>query len=703
MVYNTPVYLLWTICMLTRLSTYCQSTYPTPTIRTDSITIIRDEWGVPHIYAPTDPEVAYGLAWAQAEDNFEVIQQTLLFTRGMLGRVYGKVGAQGDFFSKLLRLDELVDSTMHEEVSPQFLSYLSGFCEGVNAYAKTHRKEVLHKKLFPITPQDVLTSYPLKIAEFMGLGNTVSGVLGGNRYDQAAKTVRFEPKGSNAFAFSRKITTDNHTYLIGNPHVDISGPEAFYEIHVASKEGLDFYGAMFPGSVSPQIGTNRHLGWSHTNNYYDHTDVFLLKMHPETPNLYEFDGAWLPLEEREIELKVNLKWIPFPLTVKRTVYQSKYGPTLMTPDSNFMAVRMATLFSIRAPEQWYRMNKAHNFEAFKQALAWNGLPYFNITYADKEDNIFYIFNGLFPERADGYDWEQVVPGNSSETLWDSFIPLEQRPQILNPDCGFVYNVNHSPFKCTCKSRWLDESDFDPHINYNGIIDDLPRSLRFRELYQEGDTISMSRLKAIKYDVSLPEQYFATAAIRQLQAYQDPQYEDILSIIRDWELEASLESAAPTLIYLYFESLKISNRELEIRQGQVPEANMKTALEFTRSHLMQHFGKLAVPFSEFSRIKRGNRELPVYGFRNALGNRRGKLDKENGKLYATGGDNYMLFVEYDDTGVVNFESIVPFGSSNRPDSPHYADQMEVYARKGTKKLTFDKSEILKKATAVYHPQ
>ncbi len=673
------------------------------TVNPENVTIARDRWGIAHIYAPTDPEVAYGLAWAQAEDNFETIQQTLLFTRGMLGKVYGKDGAPADFFSKMLRFYERFETITDQEVSPVFMDYLEGYCQGINAYSQAHRKEVLHKKLFPVTPKDILLSYPSKIAEFMGLGNTVSGILSGRGYDKAANEVTFSQKGSNAFAFSRNMTTDGRTYLIGNPHVEISGPEAFYEVHVSSEEGLNFHGAMFPGSVSPQIGTNPHLGWSHTNNYYDHTDVFLLKMHPTQPNLYEFDGEWIPLDVHEIKLSVKLKWLPFPLTVKRTAYWSKYGPTLQSPDGNYLAMRMATLFNIRAPEQWYRMNRASHFEEFKQALEWEGLPYFNITYADKDDNIFYIFNGLFPQRAEGYNWDKVVPGNSSETLWTSYIPLKERPQIQNPTCGYVYNVNHSPFKCTCKTRWLDQDDYDPLVNYNRIIDDLPRSLRFRELYREGDTISMSRLKQIKYDATFPQDHYATPIIRQFQNYDSDTYEELLAPLKDWNMEVSLDQVAPTIAYLLFESLFSQDINLEKEAGNIPDEYIEQALSFTYYHLRKYFGKLDVPFREFSRFKRGDKELPIYGFWNKLAARWGDINEENGKFYAKGGDNFMMFVQYDTEGVVEFETIVPFGNSSKPDSPHFTDQMELYSNQGTKKMTLDKEEIMKNAERIYHPK
>ena len=682
-------------CLISYLASNAQ------TINPEKIDIVRDKWGVPHIYAATNPEVAYGLAWAQAEDNFTTIQQTLMFAKGLLGKKYGPGGAAGDFFAKLIQVEELVEERIDKDISPEFMKYLEGFCEGINAYAVAHPKKVLTKDLFPVTPKDVLVSYPAKISEFMGLGRTVSLILNGTYYDRIAGEMDFSMRGSNSFAFRKAKTEDGFTYLISNPHVQISGPEAFYEVHVVSEEGLNFHGAMFPGSVSPQVGTNQHLGWTHTNNYYDNTDVFLLKMHPTEKNKYEYNGEWLELEERDIKLKAKVKPIPFPLGAKRKVYYSKYGPTLKSKDGNFFAIRMATYMSIRAPEQWYKMNLATDLESFKKALEMDGLPYFNITYADKDDNIMYLFNGHFPQRNPGFNWSKVVPGNSSEALWTEFVPLEKRPKIFNPSCGYVYNVNHNPFKCTCQNEWLDRIKYDTLVGYDKY-DDNNRSYRFREIYQDGDKVSMESLKEIKYDVGIAQKTDLGKMAKQIIQMSQNSNNELLTPFKNWDLQFDLEEVAPTIFHLMVIYLQRNPADFGKSSEAVPEAGLYKAFAFAKSHLEEHFGKIQVPYKEFARFKRGNKDLPIYGGLGALAARWGSLSKDNGRYYAGGGDNFMMFIKYGPNGVENFESIVPFGSSSNPESPHYNNQMELYTEKGAKKLTFDKKLIYENAEKVYHP-
>ncbi len=671
-------------------------------INPENIDIVRDKWGIPHIYAPTNPEVAYGVAWVQGEDDFQTMQQTLMFAKGLLGKKYGPAGAAGDYFSKLLKVEELVEARMDEDVSPEFMAYLEGFCQGVNDYAAAHPKEQLSKELFPVTPKDVLVTYPAKISEFMGLGSTVNSILNGSYYDRASKAVKFDQKGSNSFAFRKSKTEDGKTYLICNPHVELTGPEAFYEIHVVSEEGLNFHGAMFPGSVSPQVGTNKHLGWTHTNNYYDKTDVFLLKMHPTEKNKYEFDGEWLELEEKTIKLKVKVKPLPFPITVKRKAYYSKYGPTLKSKEGNFFSFRMATYQSIKTPEQWYRMNLATDLESFQEALAMNGLPYFNITYADKDNNIMYLFNGFFPEREPGYNWLGIVPGNTSNTLWDTYVPLEKRPQIFNPDCGYVFNVNHNPFKCTCKNEWLNRMQYDTLVGYD-YYDDNNRSYRFREIYQDGTKVSMESLKAIKYDAGLAQNSFNGKLARQIIDMSQTSDNELLVPFKNWDLTFAQDETAPTifhLILIYFDRNPVS---FEKGTAKVPLGPLYKAFAFAKSHLLDYFKTVSVPYREFARIKRGNKELPVFGGQGALAARWGFLSSKNGKFYARGGDQFMMFIKYGPDGPESIESIVPFGASTNPNSPHYNDQTELYTAKKTKPLTFDKEAIYKNAEKIYHPK
>ena len=189
---------------------------------------------------------------------------------------------------------------------------------------------------------------------------------------------------------------------------------------------------------------------------------------------------------------------------------------------------------------------------------------------------------IFPKRNPGYDWGKVIPGNTSKTLWTSYIPLEERPKILNPACGYVYNANHSPFKCTCEESWLDAKDYDPLVGYNTVIDDLPRSRRWREAYKDGTSLSMEDLKKLKYDVTLPTDDPYTKTFRQAGKLDESKYPDLAPLIkemREWDLEASPEQVGPTIAYLFYTGINKKRFNWEKEGGKAIRSSPGRGLEF----------------------------------------------------------------------------------------------------------------------------
>ncbi|RMG78146.1 MAG: acylase, partial [Bacteroidetes bacterium] len=278
------------ICLLgvTLLPAFCLLAQINP----DRISIARDQWGVPHIFAPTDREVAYGLAWATAEDDFKTMQELLLPVRGLSGQVFGRSGAEADVGVHLMDLDNLVGDRYEGDLSPEFRDYLEAYVAGVNAYARAHPKEVLHKKLFPVTGQDVIKGYIVGMALLSGVHRDISRIMGGKLETDKLPSG----EGSNAIAVSARKTTDGKTYLAINSHQPLEGLNSWYEAHLCSDEGLNILGATFAGGVTIFLGANEYLGWGHTVNHPDFADIYQLTMHPKKKNMYRFDGQWEKLE-----------------------------------------------------------------------------------------------------------------------------------------------------------------------------------------------------------------------------------------------------------------------------------------------------------------------------------------------------------------------------------------------------------------------
>src|SRR5690349_16724116 len=304
-----------------------------------NIDIVRDEYGVPHIFARRDREVAYGLAWAHAEDDFAALQKAVLASKSMLGQYSGKEGATIDYVVHFLRLRDVVKRRYENDISPDFKSVLQGYCDGLNAYAESHPREVFVKKAFPSTPQDLLVYSLLQLTLGVGLEDAFKQINKGT-----ASMIQWEPAGSNAFAFNSKLTADGNVYLTINTHHPLEGQVAWYEAHLSSEEGWNILGALFPGSPVIFTGFNENLGWTHTVNHPDRLDIYRLQTNPQNALQYKVDNKWLTLEERTIKLKVKVAAVN--LLVKKKAYWSIYGPTVITGQGVF-AMRTGALQDIR--------------------------------------------------------------------------------------------------------------------------------------------------------------------------------------------------------------------------------------------------------------------------------------------------------------------------------------------------------------------
>ncbi len=672
-------------------------------INTQNIQIVRDQWGVPHIYGKTDAEVAYGLAWANAEDDFSTMQELLLAGIGRAGKYMGKEGAVRDFLSNALGSKELAISKYETDLSPQFKKYLNGYVQGINAYAATHPKEVKVKGTFPITSFDMIKSYVFALSVVSGVAGSVSSIVDG-KFDKLDV-----PMGSNSFAFNSNKTTDGSQILVINPHQPVEGPFSWYEAHLCSEEGLNILGAMFPGGTTIFLGANENLGWAHTYNRMDLVDVFKLEMHPDKKLTYKFDGEWHELKKKKARLKVKIKkWLP-AITVKKDIYESKYGTTLESKNGNFYSVRFWANTDIRGVEQMYWMNKASNFEEFQKAIHMHATPRYNIMYADKDDNIFYLNYAKVPKRdtTERYNWKKVVPGNTSKTLWTEYHPLDFMPQNLNPECGYLFNCNNSPFNSSCPSdNKLDPNDYPYYMGFEPGENN--RSERFMEMIPHYHKVSYEDVKDIKFDKHYPQ---TSTFIESVNKYtygkvsENPDIIESVKMMREWDREADIESEGAAVYLLTFQYVfdKMGFSDRMFMSGvKIEEPLYVEAVKYAQEHIKKYFNKDKVKLGDVQRHVRGNVEYPIGGFPDMLAANYNKPYKD-GKFQPYVGDSYVEIVQYKDGKLERLETLHPFGASARPNSPHYTDQMKLYAEQETKVMTLDKEEIFKNAERIYHPE
>ena len=498
------------------------------TIDPKTIDIVRDAYGVPHIFAATDAAVAYGLAYAHAEDDFTTIQQSYLAGNAMLSKAIGNKGLPADFIAQFIGSEKIVSEQYEKKISAEYKKVIDGYAQGLNRYAETHPEEVLVQELFPITPKQMLRYAQLQLFISSG-GDAAVGKIVGNQATPKTTT----PKGSNTFGFNSTKTKDGATYLAINTHQPLDGPVSWYEAHLCSEEGTNILGALFAGSPNILIGANQYLAWAHTVNNPDKTDIFELEMHPKIKGQYRVDDTYLPLVKHKAKLRVRV--LGLPINIKRNYYESIFGPTLKNK-SGYYAVRTPALFDIRGLEQWWRMNKAKSFSEFYEILKMKAIPGYNIGYADRNDTIFYISNGLIPKRAPGYDWKNTVPGNTRKTLWKDTYAIEELPQVIQPKSGYFYNANHSPFLSSAASDNPDKNAFSKDMGFEEF--DNNRSARLKSLIDQHDSLDYETFKSIKYDNRFPTpfqySFMNINRLFEMQADKYPELRVLIHRLQSWD-------------------------------------------------------------------------------------------------------------------------------------------------------------------------
>jgi acyl-homoserine-lactone acylase len=693
-----------------------------------SVVIRRDELGVPHIFGQTDADAAYGLAYAHAEDDFATIQQTLIAAQGKLGMAYGIDAAPNDYMVQLLRIWDVVNAK-YDTIPPDIQAIMQGYADGLNYYAALHEDEVILPEAFPVSGRDVAAGFIHRVPLFFGLDGALGDLFAETRQGTVSEKEigdwRLEiaqsplpnlqspvsnlpnavKYGSNVIAVGPERSANGETFLAVNSHQPWEGPVAWYEAHMHSEEGWNMVGGLLPGSPTITHGHNEHLGWAFTVNSPDLIDIYVLEMNPDNPDQYLFDGEWRDLEVGEAPITVTL-FGRFRWTVKQEVLWSVYGPTVRQ-DHGVYALRYAGMGEIGHVEQFVRLNKATNLEEWQTAMREGPLPMFNVGYADAEGNVFYVYNGRIPIRTEGYDWQQYLPGNTSETLWTEFLPFDQLPQVLNPPSGFIQNANSSPYRTTTGAGNPDEANFPATL---GIDDTMSnRSLRALELVGGDESITEAEFAAYKYDMTYDAEVDIVRIVEQILAEpppSDPNKRAAYDLLASWDRQTNPENTGATvaILTLYY-VLEADDTHLSVSNmtgGEFTAVTVQTSFSQAVDLLLEKFGTVEVPWQEVNRLVRGEVDLGLGGSPDVLHAIYGELG-EDGRFHGIAGDSYILLVTWQPDGTVSSRSIHQFGSATLDeDSPHYADQAPIFVARELTPVWFSETDILSHLAQEYRP-
>ena len=666
-----------------------------------NVTVLRDSYGVPHIFGKTDADAAYGLAYAHSEDDFDNIQRAVLAGKGMLGRVEGKDGVLFDFGLQMLNLDSLVEARYELDLSAEYRAVLEGYAQGLNDYASTHPKELLLKKSFPINAKDIVKSSTLSLSLMAGLGMALKAVNENRIQEFLGANETHTGSGSNALAVAPEKMADGKPYLLVNSHQPIEGRFAWYEAHIVSEEGWNCVGGLFPGGNMVFVGSNEHLGWAHTFNYHQFGDIYELELNPKNKNQYKYDGEWRDFYVRKAKLKIKLAGIV--IGVSKKVKSCEYGPVYKSKYGTY-AFRFAAYKDIRATEQWFKMNKAQNFGQFTEAMKMQAVPLFNTVYADESGNIMLHSGGKVPKRNPKLDWTAPITANTSAYNWTEILDYEQLPHVENPECGFVYNANNTPLHCTGDScNWDEYFPGLQSFEYN-------RGERFGRLMKEHEgKFTEADLERIKFDNAYDPDGAYTKKFKQLYSLDESKYPDIADAIqklKHWDMHGNVDNRDAALAMVVHDFMRLEVDApfaiLMIRNSDVSEEMAVDAVRKAKKLLMKTHGTMDLPLGDVQRLMRGDKSYPIDGLREVPRACDTKLaDKKKGVYKMTAGDGYIQVVRFDEKGA-QIRSVNAFGASNRPESKHFTDQMELFRDHQYKQMSLDRSELEKTAERVYHP-
>ena len=656
------------------------------------VVIERDHLGVPHVIGERDVDAAFGFAYAQAEDNWQIIHDTIPFYRGTNAAINGKDAATVDFLVQWLGIWETIDRDYETQLKPETRAWIGAFVDGINYYAALHPEQT-NPSIFPITEKDVVAGYMLRHLLFYGFDASITELFEPQRQRPVSRgpadadiqarpmaegvTIGNLPVGSNAIAVSAPFTIDGATRLAINSHQPTTGPVAWYEAHIQSKEGLNVMGGLFPSSATIGVGFTENLAWGATVNKPDLVDIYVLDMDPNDPMRYKLDGEWKTLEAKDIEIEVKLFGF-LPWTVTEVGLKSEHGPVIQN-DHGTYAVRYAGMSEVRQLEQWLAMSKAQNFEQWRDAMRLQAFASFNFVYADREGNTMFVHNSLTPKRLPSYDWAQYLPGDDSSLIWQDYMAFDDLPQVINPASGYIHSANQTPFRVSAEADNPNKDDY-------AIEDGFPtrmtnRADRGLELLAELESISEQQFFDIKHDKkysvnSRAYAYLQQAASADLGAIQGDNlqnYQDAQTLITNWDLSTDIENRGAALSACVLGGEWLS----EQRGSDAPKA--LDELVRCTDLLMSTSGRIDPLWGDVNRHVRGDLNIPVAGGPDTLRAIYGMGMEKDGYLTNVAGDGLYYQVSWDAQGDLKVRGVHQYGAATIDEnSPHYADQAEDYA-------------------------
>lgn len=652
-----------------------------------SAEILWDKWGVPHIFAANAESLFYAQGWAQTASHGNLLLELYGRSRGQGAEYFGDKHLSGDRWLRRMGVPARA-ARWYQEQSPRERALLDAFARGINEYTASHRAEIDDRAeaMLPVSGTDVLAHIQQVIHfTFVVDKDSVGGLA-----------QRLETPGSNAWAVAPKRSASGHAMLVANPHLPWGDLFTWFENQLVAP-GVNAYGAALVGTPFLGIGFNDHLGWTHTVKTFDGADLFALTL---TEGGYHFDGAVKAFERHTETLKIRQSDGSLreeTLEIK----SSAHGPVVAEKGDKALALRVVGLEQSHLAEQYWQMATATNLEEFERAISRLEMPMFTVMYADRAGHILHVFGGRTPVRPAGdWNWNGIVPGDSSATLWTKTHTYNELPRVLDPPSGWLQNANDPPWTTTFPLA-LDANRFPKYL--------APRSMSLRaqrsaRMLAEDESISFEELTTYKLSTRMELADRILDDLRQaVSASGNEEAATAMGVLVRWDRSADNGSAGAVLFERFWRKLTAGGKrpwskpwsEADPRNTpdglSDPTAAVAALVEAAREVRIYH-GAADTTWGSVFRLAKGNRDLKSNGGPGDLGIFRvvNYEVKPSRARVANGGDSFVYVAEFGPT--VKAQALLSYGNASQPGHPHNGDQLVLFSDKELRPVWRTRAEI-----------
>ncbi|HEY4366714.1 MAG TPA: acylase [Steroidobacteraceae bacterium] len=693
--------------------------------RAQNITIVRDDWGIPHVHGKTDADAVFGLIYAQAEDDFNRIETNFLLSQGRLAEAEGEKEIWRDLRMRLFIDPE--DMQAKYAASPQWLRELmDAWADGLNYYLQTH-PQVKPRVITHFEPWMALTFSEGSIGgdiEHIALAELQAFYTGVPPVRQTAANIAdaslAEPTGSNGFAIAPTNSASKHALLWINPHTSF-----FFraEAQATSEEGLNVYGAITWGQFFIYQGFNEHAGWMHTSSGVDNIDEYLETVTQDDDGYsYVYGKEKRPLAVRKVVIRY--KTDTGMAQREFTTYRSHHGPIVRKLDDKWVSVRLMEA-PVDALTQSYSRTKAQNLKEFRQIMNLHTNSSNNTVFADSQGNIAYFHANFIPKRDPKFDWSKPVDGSDPATEWQGVYSVEDSPNVFNPGSGWLYNTNNAPWSASGPDS-PKQRDYPSYVDRAG---ENPRGVHAVRVLSRKKDFTPDSVIAAAFDTQMPELEKVIPSLIKAYAALDAdnplhaKLAEPIAVLKGWDFRWAADSVATTLGVLWGDALwRLASTDEDAAETPIYEyvenrasaQHRLDALATVTDKLIADFGKWQVPWGEINRFQRisGAIEQPfddaapsiavpfATGRWGSLASFGANYYKGSKKLYGTSGNSFLAIVEFGDK--VSAKAITAGGESGDPKSRHFSDQAARYVNGDLREVYFYPEQLKGHTERTYHP-